>query len=205
MSATPYSLIERLGRSDNKADWDRLVGLYAPLLRTWVRRHVPQEADAEDIVQDVLAVVVAKLRSFKHNGSDGAFRSWLRTILVYRLKTFWRQKQRSPLAGGDERFTQMLREMEEPQSELARRLDEEHDRFIAARLLEQIRPEFTPATWAAFHRYVIDGRSPANVAAELGVSTNVVFIARSRILRRLREEAQGLIDPAVMAIPASEH
>jgi len=204
MAQTPYSLLDRIGHANKTADWDRLVALYSPLLRTWLRKQVPQEADIDDIVQDVLAVVVAKLPEFRHNGSDGAFRSWLRAILAFRLKSFWRQRQRLPVAGGDDRCEQFLRALEEPDGDLARRWDEEHDRFIAARLLEQIRSEFTPATWNAFHCYVIDGRSPADVAMELGVSTNVVFIARSRVLRRLREEARGLIDPGDTLPPSTQ-
>lgn len=195
MADTPFSLLDRVTRLNQPADWSRLVELYTPLLRRWLHTQVPQQADIDDLVQDVLAVVVAKLPEFRHCGSEGAFRGWLRAIMAFRLKTFWRERLTTPVTASDGLFQRFLSDLEESDSELSKRWDEEHDRYIANRLLEQIRPEFTPSTWAAFHLYVINGVAPAVVAAELGISTNVVLISRSRILRRLREEANGLLDP----------
>jgi RNA polymerase sigma-70 factor (ECF subfamily) len=88
----------------------------------------------------------------------------------------------------------MLEALEDPHSDLSRRWDEEHDRHVLGRLLEAIRPDFAPATWQAFRRLVLDGRKAADVAAELGLSVNAVFIAKSRVQRRLRQEMRGLVD-----------
>src|SRR5262249_60000951 len=87
-----------------------------------------------------------------------------------------------------------LAQLEDPGSDLSRRWDREHDEHVARRLLELLRPEFQPNTWRAFERLMLEGGKPDEVAAELGLSVNAVFIAKSRVLRRLREEAEGLID-----------
>jgi RNA polymerase sigma-70 factor (ECF subfamily) len=81
-----------------------------------------------------------------------------------------------------------------PAAELTRQWDQEHDRLVMARLMELIRPEFTESTWAAFRRYALEGVSAADAARELGLTVNAVCVAKSRVLRRLREEARGLLD-----------
>jgi RNA polymerase sigma-70 factor (ECF subfamily) len=87
-----------------------------------------------------------------------------------------------------------LDRLADPASDLSRLWDREHDEFVLNRLLGLIEPEFRPATWQAFRRQVIDGASPDIVAAELGLSVNAVLIAKSRVLSRLRRNAEGLVD-----------
>lgn len=196
MSDTPLSLLERLRRHGRAPDWDRLVALYRPLLHVWLRRHPVQGADADDLVQDILAVLVEKVPQFAHSGRPGAFRTWLRRILVYQLRYYWRKKAKLPACPGSDGTEEYLAKLEAPEGELARQWDREHDRHVVGRLLAQIRAEFAPGTWEAFDRYAVQGRPPDEVAAELGTTVNAVFIARSRVLRRLREEAAGIVDDA---------
>lgn len=97
---TSISLLERVAdRSDSQA-WERFAEIYAPLLRRWLRAYDVQEADADDLVQDVLAVVARELPAFRSSPQPGAFRCWLRTVLVHRLRNFWRSRQHRPLATG---------------------------------------------------------------------------------------------------------
>ena len=124
----------------------------------------------------------------------GAFRRWLRTITVNCLRDFWRSRRHRPVATGDTEFQKMLDELADPESGLSRLWDQEHDQHVTQRLLEMIRPKFEPKTWRAFQRVALDGATPDETAAELGLSVNAVFIAKSRVLARLREEGQGLID-----------
>jgi RNA polymerase sigma-70 factor (ECF subfamily) len=194
MADTPLSLLDRVRRNGQPIDWDRLIALYSPLLRSWLQRHPLQGADIEDLLQDILAVLVQKLPQFTHPGSSGAFRGWLRTILVYRLRWHWREKLRKPTHIGDENAEQFLNHLEQPESELSRRWNLEHDRHVASRLLEVIRPEFSTKTWEAFQRYALDGRPLDEVAQELGLSANSVCVARSRVMRCLRQEAAGLVN-----------
>jgi RNA polymerase sigma-70 factor (ECF subfamily) len=194
MSATSATLLERLrDRSDAEA-WQRLVELYTPLLSGWLRRHALQAADVDDLVQEVLAVVAREVPRFRHSGRTGAFRHWLRAILANRLREFWRARQTEPMASGDSNLADMLDQLEDPDSGISRLWDEEHDQHVARRLLAMIEPQFTPSTWQAFHRVVLEGARPDAVAAELGLTVNAVFIAKSRVLQRLREEGRELLD-----------
>jgi RNA polymerase sigma factor (sigma-70 family) len=188
---TSASLLQRVRERNDAADWERLVQLYTPLIRTWVGRHVPQPDDASDVVQQVFTVVVTRLPAFVHNGRLGAFRHWLRSITVNHLRAFWRSRR--PRTGQAE-VEAALDQLADPASDPSRQWDLEHDRHVAHKLLEYVEPEFRRATWQAFRRLVIDDAAPEAVAAELGLSVNAVLIAKSRVLRRLRQEAQGLLE-----------
>jgi RNA polymerase sigma-70 factor (ECF subfamily) len=194
MSDTSISLLERLRHRPDDAAWKRLVDLYTPLIQGWLRGRLVPPADADDLGQEVLAVLVRELPRFEHSGRPGAFRSWLRTITVHRVRDFWRARGHRPQATGDSAFLDRLNELEDPASGLSRVWDEEHDRHVVRRLLELIRSDFQPATWQAFAGVMLEGQTPAAVAARLGVSVNSVLLAKSRVLARLRREGQGLID-----------
>jgi RNA polymerase sigma-70 factor (ECF subfamily) len=165
--------------------------LYEPLVTRWVRPHVAQRADAEDVVQEVLTTLVRELPRFDHNQRAGAFRAWLRKITVHRLRAYW---DRRDARDAGPQLEDHLAQLADPASALSRSWDEEHDRHVLSLLLESIRLEFQPATWKAFERQVRDGSPAADVAAELGLSVNAVLIAKSRVLKRLREKAAGLVD-----------
>src|SRR5262249_10545500 len=158
--------------------WRRLVDLYTPLIRAWLRRHALQDPDADDLTQDVLGVLVRELPNFRHDLRRGAFRRWLRTVTVNRLRVFWRAQRRRPLAGTAADLGHVLDQLEDPDSGLSRLWDREHDLHVARRLLELLEPEFEPATWRAFRLLVLEGRPTAEVAAELGLSPNAVRIAK---------------------------
>jgi RNA polymerase sigma-70 factor (ECF subfamily) len=194
MPDTPISLLERLRLRPDSASWRRLVDLYTPLIRTWLRRHALQDPDADDLTQEVLGVLVRELPNFRHDLRRGAFRRWLRTVTVNRLRVFWRSQRGHPLAGHSADLGHVLDQLADPDSGLSRLWEREHDLHVARRLLELLEPEFEPATWRAFRLLVLEGRPTAEVAAELGLSPNAVRIAKSRVLRRFRQEADGLID-----------
>lgn len=195
MSATTsVSLLERLRQDPQSAAWTSLVEIYSPLIRNWLRRQQVREADSDDITQEVLAVVIRRLPEFEHNRREGAFRNWLRTITVNCLRDAWRSRKSRPIATGDSDFQELLAQLEDPSSGLTTIWNEEHDRHVARKLLELLRPQFEPVTWQAFQRFALDGLSAAEVAAELKVTSNVVFIAKSRVLARLRQEAMGLLE-----------
>jgi len=192
MAETPVSLLERLRDRPDPEAWRELVDLYTPLLGRWLR-HSVQPSDADDLVQEVLGVLVRELPHFRREGRRGAFRAWLRGILVNRLRAFWRTRQGRAVGTGDSDLLKMLEQLEDPRSDLHRLWDREHDRYVAHRLLERIGPEFEPTTWRAFRGVVLEGKRVAEVAAELGISANAVSIAKSRVLHRLRQEVRGLL------------
>jgi RNA polymerase sigma-70 factor (ECF subfamily) len=193
MAVTSHSLLDRLRLRPDPDGWQRLVNLYLPLIHGWLRRHGVAPADADDLAQEVLTVVVRELPQFQHNQRTGAFRAWLRTITVHRVRDFWRGRKLRP-ATGDEEFGKLLDQLEDPHSAPSALWDQEHDHHVARRLMELIQPEFGTKTWRAFQRTALDGARAAEVAAELHMSVNAVLIAKSRVLQRLRAEAQGLTD-----------
>jgi RNA polymerase sigma-70 factor (ECF subfamily) len=136
-----------------------------------------------------MAVLVRELPRFQRRRS-GSFRRWLRTITVRRLAAHWRSRKDQPRPIGASPLAQLT----DPHSELSRRWDAEHDRHVLRRLMDLVAPQFEPATLAAFRRIAFDEVAPAQVAEELGLSLNAVLLAKSRVLNRLRQEAEGLID-----------
>src|SRR5438093_1544483 len=181
MSATSIGLLDRLRLPSDAASWKRFVDLYAPLLLRWLRHQGVRSQDADDLVQEVLGVVVRELPAFQHNQRPGAFRTWLRTILMHRLRAFWRARKFQPVAAGGEAELE-LEELEGRADDLGRLWDDEHDRHVLRRLMELIEPEFAPATWEAFRRVTLEEQPAATVARELGLSVNSVWLAKSRVL-----------------------
>jgi RNA polymerase sigma-70 factor (ECF subfamily) len=188
MTDTSATLLQRLLNHEDGDAWARLTQVYAPLIRATLGRHLPQPADVDDLAQQVFTVVLEKLPEFHHSGRPGAFRAWLRGICVNRVRMFWRT--RPALAPDAE---EALRQLEDPDSALSRQWDREHDEWVLRQALALIEGEFQPATWQAFRRLALDAAEPEAVAAELGLTVNAVFIAKSRALRRLREEFAGLL------------
>ncbi len=183
---TSVSLLARLAADPVGDDWQRLDTLYRPLLRAWAARSGVGSADADDLAQDVLLVVFREVGGFERRG-PGAFRGWLRAILANRLRDHFRRSRTRP-AHAD------LDELETPGSALSATWDREHDEHVVAVLLRQAEPHFAPSTWAAFRRHVLQGESAEAVAAALSVSLNSVLLAKSRVLKRLRQELEGLLD-----------
>jgi len=194
MAETSIPLLNRLQQADDSENWNRLVGLYSPLLTLWLRKYGVQPFDADDLVQDVLLVVLKNLKSFDHNGRPGAFRAWLRLILVNRLRNFWRERGRQLRAQGALDIDRQLLELEDPASALSQLWNRQHDQHVLRKLLELTQPQFSGETWQVFNRVAMDGERADIVATEMGISLNAVFIAKSRVLSSLRREAAGLID-----------
>jgi RNA polymerase sigma-70 factor (ECF subfamily) len=186
---TPLSLLERVRGGDQDA-WRRLLAIYEPLIRQWLRRAAPQAGDLDDLAQQILTVLVRKLPAFRHSGRPGAFRAWLRRVCVCELHDFRRRRASFPSLHDAEALDRRLA----PTDDLLRAWDEEYDRHVLGGLLRLVRGDFTATTWRAFRRVALDGAAPRDVAAELGLSVNAVTVAKTRVLRRLRQEASGLTE-----------
>lgn len=194
MTETSVSLLDTLKANADDAAWQRLVRVYSPLIRGWLRRYATAEHEMDDLVQEVLTVVVRRLPEFERQPRTGAFRCWLRTITVNCLRDFWRARRIRPQVTGDSDFQQTLNQLADSTSGLSKMWDEEHDRHVTERLLELIKPSFSDKTWQAFKAVAIEDRAATDVAKELDMTVNAVFIAKSRVLSRLRQEGRGLID-----------
>ena len=196
MASTSLSILERARAHDGESAWRELAAIYSPLLHAWIVRYDVAESDADDLVQEVLIFVAEHLPDFHHNGRTGAFRNWLRQALVYRLRKLWNDRQQRP-AGygtGDSRGLDLLNELEDPQSSQSQLWNQEHDRHVLSQLMSRLRSEFAGTTWEAFRLTAIEGEKASVVAEKLGITSNAVWVAKSRVMRRLRQLSEGLMD-----------
>lgn len=186
MESTSATLLNRLRRSDDQAAWVRFVELYTPLLYHWALRVGCPETDAADLVQEALLLLLRKLPDFNYD-QKGSFRSWLRTV----VHNCWRNLQRRAQVSVN------------PASSLSHLPDPAEDepfwkadyrRHIASRALQLMQSEFQPATWQACWEMVVGGKSAIEVARQLNMSTGAVYVAKSRVLTRLRQELAGMLD-----------
>ena len=187
MESTSTSLLVRLRQSDDREAWDSFVTLYGPLIFRWARRTGLREDDATDLVQDVMAVLVKKLPEFQYDKSK-SFRAWLKTVTLNRWRDLQR-RQTAPLVDATD-------------SEIARIPDPLVDDFwdrelqqqVVARALALMEQDFEQATWEACKRYVFSEESPDDLAAEYGISVWTIYSAKSRLVKKLRDELDGMLD-----------
>jgi RNA polymerase sigma-70 factor, ECF subfamily len=193
MEMTRHSLLLRARGGDEDA-WADLSRLYRPLIRGYLRRQSVPEAEQDDLVQEILLAIVRGLPSFEHSGRRGAFRGWLRSIAFNQSCNYWRSPARRTATVGDSTAVETLARLEDPDDALHRFWEEEHDRYVLRCLIDLIELEFEPATVRAFRRVALEGASGAEAAGELGLTLAAVYACRSRVLKRLKEVAEGLLD-----------
>lgn len=184
---TSLTLMGKL-RGNEAGAWDRLVQLYGPLVNYWCVQWGCGREDAEDVVQDVFRAVSGGIQQFRRDRPGDTFRGWLRGVTRHQLLIHARKNTgEAEAAGGTDAFRQLqaVPESEDSPVEL---------NALYRRALELVRSEFEANTWAAFWRNVVDGQSPEMIAAETGVSAAAVRKAKSRVLKRLKEELGDLID-----------
>ncbi len=188
MDSTSVSLLRRLQAPDHEAAWRRFVELYAPLIFHWGKNHGLNGADAADLVQEVLAILVTKLPEFQYD-PQRRFRGWLRTVTLNKANSFHRKNAGLPRSGHDETMQHVSVASDADLFEAA-----EYRTFLVSRALDVMRAEFPQTTWRACWTQVVEGRQAAEAAQELGISQNAAYLAKSRVLARLREELDGLMD-----------
>jgi RNA polymerase sigma-70 factor (ECF subfamily) len=187
MNRTSQSLLERLRRLEDAAAWTRFTDLYTPLLYYWARKLVAQPTDAADLVQDVLAAVVRHLPHFRYNPAQ-SFRAWLRSILVNRWRTS--RRHQSPLPLTTDPVTTRVNGVEQ----FDEQEEAEYRHYLLRQTLRTLQPEFSSTLWKAFEEHVLAGRPADEVAHQLNIAPGTVYVAKSRVFNRLRQELAGLIE-----------
>jgi RNA polymerase sigma-70 factor (ECF subfamily) len=188
MDTTSVTLLDKVRQPTNQEAWQRFVSLYTPLLYGCASRLGLPEPDTADLVQEVFAMLLGKLCDFRYD-PQRSFRAWLRTVLHNK----WRELKRGRVPEPVDPQQGVLADLAEAESDDG--LDEaEYRQQLVARGLELVRGDFEGATWTAWSEYAVAGRPAAEVARELGLSTHAVYLAKARVLRRLREELAGLLD-----------
>jgi RNA polymerase sigma-70 factor (ECF subfamily) len=184
MHTTNASLLERLRQPSAAEAWERFVRLYTPLLLFWARKLGLQDQDAADLVQDVLVVMVRKLPEFQYQPGR-TFRGWMRTVLMNKWRDRPHRAPAAPLDSG----VQPLAPVDSDDLE-----EREYRLYVLGRALRLMVNEFEPVTWQACWNTIVLGRPAADVASDLGTTVNAVYLAKSRVLGRLRRDLDGLLD-----------
>jgi len=185
--STSLSLLQRVRARDQEA-WERLLRLYAPLVELWAQRAGLQEADAADVRQEVFLAVSHAIGQFHCDRPGDTFRGWLRTITRNKVIDFC-SRRRDEAAPGDLADREALARVSPAQvDESADQAVEQENQVLYRRALELMQQDFERSSWQAFWRTVIDGQTPQDVAHELQITVNAVYLAKSRVLARLREE-----------------
>lgn len=182
--STPASLLDRLKKSEETTAWDRFVELYTPLLYHWAQRLGLQNSDCADLVQDVFLILWRTLPEFEYN-SAMSFHAWLKTLFLNRHRSRQRQREPLPIEVGSQHL------VESADEQLG---DPEYARYLIRQAFRLIEREFSPLHQQVFRAYVLEERTPEDLAQELGMSPGTVYGIKSKILSRLRQELRQLLD-----------
>lgn len=182
---TRVSLLQQLRNNRDSVAWSRFVALYTPLVYQWVADLGIRDPDRNDVVQDVFVVLLGRMSTFNYDASK-SFRGWLRTITINKSRDLLRKRKRL----GEPTFVARLELAE--QNEIDLLTQQEYREHLADAALKLMRKHFSKTTWQACWEHVANGRPAREVAEELGISVNAVYLARGRVLHRLRQELKGL-------------
>jgi len=195
---TRPSLLLRLRDADDADAWREFVQLYTPLVFGHCRRNGLQDADAADIAQEVMRVAAQAMPEFQYNAQRGKFRGWMLQTTRHRLYKFFARQQRAPQPVSETTIERLLDQ--EPSAEEQKCWEEEYRQRLFDWGAEKVRPEFQAATWDAFWLTAVDSVSVKEVADRVGISVGAVYIARSRVIARLRELIETVTDEPVTTL-----
>jgi RNA polymerase sigma factor (sigma-70 family) len=189
---TRASLLVQIRDGANHSAWQEFVQLYGPVIYGFARKRGLQDADAADLMQEVLRSVAIHVPKLNYDSSKGTFRGWLYTIARNKIYNFLNGRRRQPRGTGDSAAQQRLEEEPDRNDDPDADWEREYQKRLSARAMELVRDEFQPNTWQAFWQTAVDGRGAQEVAKELKMSPGAVYVAKSRVLARIREEVEAL-------------
>jgi RNA polymerase sigma-70 factor (ECF subfamily) len=190
---TRASLLVRIRDGRDQEAWRRFVQVYAPVVYGFARKRGLQDADAADVMQDVLRSVAGAAPRLNYDPARGSFRGWLYTVARNKIFNFLEAgRHRLGRGSGDPGAGERLEALAGPEWRLAESWDEEYERNLAALAMGRVQGEVQAATWQAFWQTAVEGRSAREAGEALGMSAGAVYVARSRVLARLKDEVQRL-------------
>jgi RNA polymerase sigma factor (sigma-70 family) len=187
---TRPSLLIRLRDARDQQAWSLFLEIYQPLIHRLARRRGLQEADAREVTQEVLLAVSGSIERWEADPARGTFRGWLTTVARNLVVNFLIRQGRHPRGSGDSDVKRRLDEQPAPEGEASAFFDLEAKRQTFHWAAEQIREEFREATWQAFWKTAVDDVAVNEVARELKITVGSVYVARSRVMKRLREKIE---------------
>ena len=191
---TRSSLLVRLRDTHDQKAWQQFVGLYAPVVYGYARKRGLQDADAGDLTQEVLRGAAAAHERLDAIAQQGSFHQWLFTVAHHKLHDFLARQHRQAQGSGNSEVHRLLDQQPQPNEDTAL-WEQEYQQQLFAWAAQQIESHFQASTWQAFWQTAVEGKSGKEVAQALGMTVAAVYLAKSRVLARLREQIQEL-DPA---------
>ncbi|WP_422928226.1 RNA polymerase sigma factor [Singulisphaera sp. PoT] len=189
-SDTRQSLLIRIRDTADAVAWRQFVDLYGPLVYRYARRRGLQDADAADLMQDVLSSVVRVAGRYRYEPERGTFRGWLLTVARNKLHTFQSGRKKILGNGTAPEANELAEKVVAAEDEAA--WDREYEWQVFSWAAEQVRGEFTASTWQAFWKTAVEGLAAGEAAKVVGLSVGAVYVAKSRVLARIREQIQDL-------------
>ena len=193
---TRATLLARLKDIDDGEAWTEFVHLYGPVVYGFARKRGLQDSDAADMVQEVLRSVARNADRMEYDPKRGTFRGWLYTVTRNKIYNFLSAQRRRPRAAGDASSQERLESYADPSNEAEAEWELEYQRRLSSKAMDRVKHEFQPATWQAFWATAVEGRQALEVGAALKMTTGAVYVAKSRVLARLRDEVQKLMAEA---------
>lgn len=194
---TRASLVGRLHDSQDHEAWNEFVAIYEPLILRLVARVGVRDADMHDVGQQVLTAVARDVEQWRTDGRNASFRRWLFQVARNRAVKFLVAERRRLRARGGTSAQLAVQSLADDGVPVTELFDREYRRQLLCWAAAQVRHEFQETTWNAFWRTSIEDRPVAEVAADLGVSPGTVYVARSRIIARLRDKVQRIEEQTV--------
>ncbi len=190
---TRVSLLNRLKDGGDAEAWSSFVRLYGPVIYGFARKRGLQDADAADMMQEVMRSVARNAVKMDYDPKRGTFRGWLYTVTRNKIYNFLSAQKNRARAVGDDANQERLESLPAAADTQADAdWEREYQRGVSAKAMERVKGEFQPNTWRAFWGTAVDGKAAAEVGAELEMTSGAVYVAKSRVLARLREEVRIL-------------
>ena len=188
---TRASLLVQIRDGANHSAWQEFVNLYGPVVYGFARKRGLQDADAADVMQDVLRSISSAIGRLDYDRNQGTFRGWLFTITRNKIFNFLSARRIRPQGSGDTTANRML-DAHADGSDSTAAWETEYQRRLAALAMERIRHEFQEKTWRAFWLTAVEGVAAPEVAKQIGMSAGAIYVAKSRVLARLKDEVESM-------------
>ncbi len=193
---TRSSLIAQVRSPEDREAWDQFVVIYRPVIYRMARRRGMQDADAQDLVQTVLMRVAGAIQSWEKSGPETKFRHWLRRVARNAIATAFSRRPKDAGVGGSAMLDRLV-EQPATAADVEREFEKESMREKYLRAASVVKSDVDRDTWRAFELTVVNGQPCDEVANLIGKSVGAVYAARSRIMRRLREQVQRLQESGI--------
>ena len=187
---TRKTLLLRLRDPSDQDSWQEFAEIYTPLLFRYCLKRDINKDDAADIIQDVMRSVCLAMHGFEYDPAKGKFKAWLFTALRHAVGRHFRDASKRPVTAKNSGFLRMIEET--PDENQVRDWDREYQRELLSWAIGKVKPEFADRIWTAFEETAINGKKPKEIGPEIGMSVNSVMVAKSRVLKRLREKVRSI-------------